>query len=699
MLSISPPAAPGATFPKRTINTMSGFSIWVELNEQNFREKNQNCTESQIMQKMKYFWRAKMLTEEKQEFNRLCEQRKREMESEKMRINEERLREKNPNYVSREIQPRPRIQAPRAQREEFVQKLDEQWNQLPEDTKKPFMEKYQEIRNAQNENQQGMSPPAYFPPNSRPRPLQENRQNFQQQIQNQNSRQANFQEPEMDYQQIQNSSQMNYEESRIQEIPNSQNIPQGIPVRIVKIKRVVLKNHHGQRIQNHGNGNLRFVSKNPQNNGPRLVRILEKVPGHWNVPENSGTPRFQTNSRIQNSRVWKYGAARKSQISHNPVKIEIVDSEYLDSQQYENYPDDHNNYPQDQNCEFQESPISNQLSNDQHYQEYDYQEHLDTPNPEYDVYSPPEDQFLSQNGSKVYKIVKNEHPVAPKYQNRQFQSSRTHFQGSKRSNQDFSDNYEAPEYNNQGFEDFQEVEAHKNAPEAPGASEYTQNGHLQYPLPNSNAPIKMSNAQNYPEYSNQGSERFQEVRDAPMAPNVKKMRNNQNFGTSNAPKINYNYQYSDSEASTSSEYTSNSENSKFSPISKSCQIVPNQYGQNDQYSNSIAQPETPESYWKGTSSKNAPEDAPGFSEEFQSEFDAYQEFQMDSELQNSKFQSQENEFLAPDAPESFEMDSELENSNLAPDAPKPYSRKYENWPIIDPNERIFFDLPDGPVWM
>ncbi|PIC49508.1 hypothetical protein B9Z55_008093 [Caenorhabditis nigoni] len=698
MLSISPPAAPGATFPKRTINTMSGFSIWVELNEQKFRESNRSCTESQIMQKMKYFWRAKMLTEEKQEFNRLCEQRKREMESEKMRINEERLREKNPNYVSREIQQRPRIPAPRDQREEFVQKLDEQWNQLPEDTKKPFMEKYQEIRNAQNENQQGdqrMSPPAYFPPNSRPRPLQENHQNFQQQIQNQNSRQANFQEPEMDYQQIQNSRQMNYEESRISEIQNSQNIPQGIPVRIVKIKRVVLKNHHGQRFQNHGNGNLRFVSKNPQNNGPRLVRILEKVPGHWNVPESSENPRFQTNSRIQNSRVWKYGAARKTQISHNPVKMEIVDSEYSDSQQYENYPDDSNNYSQDQNCEFQESQISNQLSNDQNYQEYDYQdsqEHLNAPNSEYDVFSPPEDQFVSQNGSKLYRIVKNEHPVAPEYQNRQFQSSRAHFDGSRRPNQDFADNYDAPEYSTPGFEDIQEVEAHQDVPVASGSSEYAQNGHLQYPLPNSNAPITMSNAQNYEEYGNQGSELFQDVRDAP---DVRRRRVNEKFQIPNAPKINYNYQYSDSEASTSSEYTSNSENSKFSPISKSCQ-----------YSNSIAQPEAPESFWKGTNLKNASEDAPGFSEEFKSEFDAYQEFQMDSELQNSNFQAPETEFLAPDAPQSSEMDSELENSNLAqeneflaPDAPKPYSRKYENWPVIDPNERIFFDLPDGPIWM
>ncbi|PIC12850.1 hypothetical protein B9Z55_028099 [Caenorhabditis nigoni] len=628
MLSISPPAASGATFPKRTINTMSGFSLWVEINEQKFRENNQNCTESQIMQKMKYFWRAKMLTEEKQKFNRLCEQRKREHELEKMRINQERLREKNPNCGSREIQPRSRIAASRAQREEFVQELDEQWNQLPEDTKKPFMEKYQKIRNAQNENQQGsqrMSPPAYFPPNSRPLPLQENCQNFQQiQNQNQNSRQTNFQEPETDFQQIHNqdSRQMNYEESRIPEIQNSQNIPQGIPVRIVKIKRVVLKNHHGQRIQNHGNGNLRFVSKNPHNNGPRLVRILEKAPGH--VPENFGNQRYKTNSRP--SSVWKFGSARKSQISHNPVKMEIVDSEYSDSQGYENYPDASENFPQDHNSEFQESSISNQMSNDQNYEEYDYQEHLGAPNPEYDVFSPPEDQFVTQNGPKLYKIVKNEHPVAQNYQNRQFQCSRAHFNGSKRPNQDFSDDCESPEYSNQVFEDFRELGALTNAQETSGASEYAQNGHLQYPVPNSNAPIMMSNAENYPEYVSQG-----------------------------------------------------------------CQLVQrnvNQYGQSDQYSDSTAQPGDSELCWKGTNAKNAPEDAPGFSEDFKSEFNAHQEFR-----------DQKTEFLAPDAPESSEMDSELENSNLAPDAPKPYSRKYENWPIIDPNERILFDLPDGPIWM
>ncbi|CAR99029.1 Protein CBG25776 [Caenorhabditis briggsae] len=617
MLSISPPA-PGATFPKRSIHTMSGFSIWVELNEQKFRENHQNCTESQLMQKMKYFWRAKMLNEEKQEFNRLCEQRKREIEMEKTRLAEERLREKNPNYVCREIQQRPRIAAPRARREEFVQKLDEQWNQLPEDTKKPFLEKYQEIRNAQNENQQGqrMSPPAYFPSNSRPNPLQETQRNFQQQNPNQNSRQMNFQEPEMNFQQNhnQNSRQTHFEESRIPEIRNSQNIPQGIPVRIVKIRRVVLKNQHGQRIQNHGNGNLRFVSKNPQNHGPRL--------------------------------------------------------EHLDAPEY------------------------SQLD----------------PTPENDGFNHPEEQFLTQNGPKLYKIVKNGHPVAHNNQNHQFQNSRAHFNGSKRPNQDFSNNYDAPEYSNQAFEDFREVGAFKNAPEASGALEYAQNGHLQYTVQNSNAPIKMSNAENYPEYGNQESEAVQKV---PMAPDVKRRRVNETIQIHDARRINRsnnNYQYSDSEASTSSEYTSNSENSKFSPISHSCQTVQrnvNQYGQNDQCSNSIAQPEAPKFYWSSTDSKNAPEDAPGFSEEFKSEFDAYQKFQMEPEFQNSNAQAPENEFLTPDAPKSFSMDSEFENSNLehqenefsAPDAPKSYSRKYENWPTVDPNERILFDLPDGPIWM
>ncbi|UMM20631.1 hypothetical protein L5515_015833 [Caenorhabditis briggsae] len=581
MLSISPPA-PGATFPKRSIHTMSGFSIWVELNEQKFRENHQNCTESQLMQKMKYFWRAKMLNEEKQEFNRLCEQRKREIEMEKTRLAEERLREKNPNYVCREIQQRPRIAAPRARREEFVQKLDEQWNQLPEDTKKPFLEKYQEIRNAQNENQQG------------------------------------------------------------------------------------------QRID---------------------------------------------------SSVWKYGAAGNSQISHNPVKMEIVDSEYSDSQQYENCPDVSENFPQNQNCEFQDPSISNQMSNYPNYEEYDYQElhdsqeHLDAPEysqldptPEYDGFNHPEEQFLTQNGPKLYKIVKNGHPVAHNNQNHQFQNSRAHFNGSKRPNQDFSNNYDAPEYSNQAFEDFQEVGAFKNAPEASGALEYAQNGHLQYTVQNSNAPIKMSNAENYPEYGNQESEAVQKV---PMAPDVKRRRVNETIQIHDARRINRsnnNYQYSDSEASTSSEYTSNSENSKFSPISHSCQTVQrnvNQYGQNDQCSNSIAQPEALKFYWSSTDSKNAPEDAPGFSEEFKSEFDAHQKFQMEPEFQNSNAQAPENEFLTPDAPKSFSMDSEFENSNLehqenefsAPDAPKSYSRKYENWPTVDPNERILFDLPDGPIWM
>ncbi|UMM20634.1 hypothetical protein L5515_015834 [Caenorhabditis briggsae] len=54
------------------------------------------------------------------------------------------------------------------------------------------------------------------------------------------------------------------------------------------------------------------------------------------------------------------------------------------------------------------------------------------------------------------------------------------------------------------------------------------------------------------------------------------------------------------------------------------------------------------------------------------------------------------DYGAPESPESSPEDVGIQN----PEIPKiSYKRKYENWPVLDPNEKIFFDLPDGPRWL
>ncbi|CAO4367837.1 unnamed protein product [Caenorhabditis nigoni] len=54
------------------------------------------------------------------------------------------------------------------------------------------------------------------------------------------------------------------------------------------------------------------------------------------------------------------------------------------------------------------------------------------------------------------------------------------------------------------------------------------------------------------------------------------------------------------------------------------------------------------------------------------------------------------------APESLEFTSEDVEEDVEIQNPKPeipYKRKYENWPVLSPSEKIFFDLPDGPRWL
>ncbi|PIC49509.1 hypothetical protein B9Z55_008094 [Caenorhabditis nigoni] len=72
-----------------------------------------------------------------------------------------------------------------------------------------------------------------------------------------------------------------------------------------------------------------------------------------------------------------------------------------------------------------------------------------------------------------------------------------------------------------------------------------------------------------------------------------------------------------------------------------------------------------------------------------------QEFFVAPPLENGQ-NDVEWDYGAPESPEFTSEDVEIQN----PESPKiPYKRKYENWPVLSPNEKIFFDLPDGPRWL